>query len=79
MPGTKIGGQRAAKTNKERYGDDFYKRQGAKGGSRTTPEGGFGSFKVGPDGLTGRQRARIAGARGGKASRRGRNAVSQTA
>lgn len=32
MPGTKIGGQRAALTNKAKHGHDFYARIGAKGG-----------------------------------------------
>ena len=32
MAGTKIGGQKAAKTNKLRHGSDFYKRIGQKGG-----------------------------------------------
>lgn len=42
---------------------------GAKGGKLSTT-GGFASDKVGADGLTGRQRARIAGAKGGSISRR---------
>jgi general stress protein YciG len=33
MPGTKIGGLKAAKTNKERHGDDFYTNIGRKGGT----------------------------------------------
>lgn len=32
MSGTKAGGLKAAKTNKKRYGKDFYKNNGAKGG-----------------------------------------------
>ena len=28
MPGNKIGGKRAAQTNKERHGEDFYQRIG---------------------------------------------------
>lgn len=42
MAGTKIGGQRAAKTNKERYGDSFYKKIGALGG-KLGHTGGFAS------------------------------------
>lgn len=70
MPGTKTGGQRAAVTNKERYGESFYATIGHIGGTRSTPTGGFGSKKVGKDGLTGKNRARIAGKRGGTISRR---------
>lgn len=70
MPGTKAGGLKAAQTNKEYYGDDFYKKIGAKGGENGRT-GGFGSDKVGKDGLTGQERARLAGAKGGKNSKRG--------
>lgn len=69
MAGTKAGGKAAAKTNKTKYGTDFYAKIGAKGGS-LGKDGGFASNKVGDDGLTGRQRAAIAGARGGRISRR---------
>lgn len=70
MTGTKEGGRKAAATNKLIYGEDFYARIGAKGGSRSTPYGGFGSKKIGPDGLTGLQRASIVGVKGGHISRR---------
>lgn len=43
MPGTKIGGLRASKTNKEKYGQDFYRRIGAKGGSNGRT-GGYAAF-----------------------------------
>lgn len=58
----------------KKYGPDFYKRIGAKGGSNGKGpgyKGGFASNEVGEDGLTGRERAKIAGARGGAISRRG--------
>lgn len=71
MAGTKIGGKKASETNRQRHGDDFYARIGARGG-HNGHTGGFGSDKVGEDGLTGAQRARIAGRKGGKnSSRRG--------
>lgn len=70
MTGTVIGGKRAAKTNKERHGEDFFVRIGRRGGKNGTT-GGFGSDKVGKDGLTGAERARIAGRKGGKKSKRG--------
>ena len=61
MPGTRLGGQRAAKTNKQRHGDDFYKRIGMKGGKVSTT----GGFYANPE------LAKIAGRKGGAISRRG--------
>jgi hypothetical protein len=60
MPGTKTGGEISAQKNKERYGEDFYARIGAIGGSR--------SFGTGFTSDT----ARIWGAVGGSLSRKGR-------
>ena len=60
MSGTKIGGQKAAKKNRERYGDDFYRMIGSKGGQN----GHTGGFAANP------ALARIAGAKGGRVSRR---------
>lgn len=71
MSGTKLGGEAAARTNKERHGADFYANIGATGG-RKGRSGGFGDDTVGADGLTGRQRAQIAGKKGGLISRRGK-------
>lgn len=71
MAGTVIGGKQAAETNKKRYGEDHYERIGRIGG-RASGTGGFASHKVGTDGLTGRERARLAGTRGGKISKRGK-------
>lgn len=70
MTGTVSGGKKAALTNIRKYGKDFYREMGRKGGQKSTT-GGFASNKVGNDGLTGFQRARIAGAKGGRISRRG--------
>ena len=70
MPGTREGVAKAVLTNKKKHGEDFYQRIGAKGGRNGTT-GGFASNKVGEDGLTGRQRAVLAGAIGGHISRRG--------
>ena len=69
MAGTTQGGKAAAATNKARHGLDFYARIGAAGG-RKSRTGGFASDKVGKDGLTGRERARLAGAKGGTISKR---------
>ncbi len=60
MPGTKAGCVKAAATNKTRHGSDFYAKIGAKGGHNGTT-GGFAAN---------RELARIAGAKGGRISRR---------
>jgi hypothetical protein len=60
MAGTRSGGLNAAKTNKEKYGADFYAKIGAKGG-RIGRTGGF---------YANRELARIAGAKGGRISKR---------
>lgn len=69
MAGTRDGGAKAAATNKAKYGSDFYAMIGAKGG-RKGVTGGFASAKKGKDGLSGRERARLAGSKGGRISRR---------
>lgn len=69
MAGTSAGGRKAAKKNKQLYGKDFYASIGAIGG-KLGHTGGFASEKKGADGLTGRERARIAGSVGGRKSRR---------
>lgn len=68
MAGTKAGGKKAAAKNLAKD-PNFYARIGAKGG-KNGRTGGFASSVVGEDGLTGAERARIAGARGGRISRR---------
>lgn len=60
MSGTKKGGEAAAKTNRTKYGADFYARIGAMGGKK----GRTGGF------YANRDLARIAGAKGGRISRR---------
>lgn len=65
MAGTKQGGVRASQTNRAKYGDDFYKRIGAIGGKKGTT-GGFAAN---------RELARIAGAKGGRISRRTKKQV----
>lgn len=70
MPGIKAGGAKAAATNKRLHGADFYAKMGAKGG-RKGNTGGFASKKVGKDGLTGPERAKLAGSRCGVKSKRG--------
>lgn len=59
--GTKLGGLRAAATNKERHGEDFYKNIGKLGGKA----GHTGGFAANP------ALAQLAGAKGGRISKRG--------
>lgn len=72
MSGTVKGGKKASITNKLKHGEDFYKRIGRKGGKKSC-NGGFASNKIGKDGLTGAERAKIAGRKGGSYSKRGRS------
>jgi len=60
MPGTVDGAKKARDTNRKRHGKDFYARIGAIGGKKSTG-GGFAAN---------RELARIAGAKGGRISRR---------
>lgn len=60
---------KAVQTIYKKYGADFFARAGRKGG-QNGHVGGFNSDKVGKDGLTGFERARIVGAIGGRKSRR---------
>lgn len=62
MAGTIKGGKAAAATNKSKHGADFYARIGAIGGKK----GRTGGFAANPE------LARIAGAKGGRISRRGK-------
>ena len=61
MAGTKAGGLKAAATNKERHGANFYAEIGRKGGQNGTT-GGF---------YANRELAVEAGRKGGKISKRG--------
>jgi general stress protein YciG len=69
MAGTKVGGRKAAATNKQRYGLMFYEQIGRKGG--TISRGG--GFAASPE------LAREAGRKGGKASRRTKATSDQNA
>lgn len=68
MAGTKAGGQKAAAKNLAKN-PNFYRDIGREGGRNGT-DGGFASPFKGSDGLTGQERARIAGKKGGLISRR---------
>ena len=67
MAGTKLGGAKAATTNKNKYGKDFYARIGAMGG-KIGRTGGF---------YANRELAREAGRKGGMKSRRGPSRISR--
>lgn len=63
MSGTKEGGRKAAATNKEKHGPDFYSKIGKKGGSKSHPE--TRPFSKNP------ALASTAGKKGGQISKRG--------
>ena len=65
MAGTKAGGKAAAATNKTKFGADFYARIGAMGGKKGHTGGFFAN----------RELARVAGAKGGRISRRTKKTV----
>ena len=70
MSGTKIGARKAVATNLKKHGANFYAKIGAIGGRVSTPTGGFGAV----DEHGRHTAAQIAGAKGGKKSRRGKTA-----
>ena len=61
MSGTVEGGRKAAATNMKKYGKDFFKNIGRKGGQNGHTGGFFAN----------RDLARTAGSKGGKKSKRG--------
>jgi general stress protein YciG len=61
MAGTKEGGRKARDTNYLRHGQEFYQEIGRRGGKN----GHTGGFAANPE------LARIAGAKGGRISKRG--------
>lgn len=69
MAGTRAGGLKAAATNIERYGKDFYEKMGRKGGSNGTT----GGFAANPE------LASRAGKIGGKKSKRGKAKIALAA
>lgn len=75
MAGNAAGGRKAYLKNIAKD-PNFYANIGRKGG-KNGKTGGFASNVVGKDGLTGAERARIAGAAGGRVSRRKKAAVTQ--
>ena len=63
MSGNAEGGKKAAETNKKRYGENWYKEIGSKGGSKKGVHKGFAVHRA---------LASIAGAKGGRISKRGK-------
>lgn len=63
MAGTKLGGLKAAATNKLRHGADFYAQIGKKGG-KNGHTGGFASMTP--------EQVKACGAKGGAISKRGK-------
>jgi hypothetical protein len=57
MSGTKAGSAKRVETQRKKYGDDFFSKNGAKGGA-SHHRGGFASKNIGSDGMTGPERAR---------------------
>lgn len=74
MAGNKQAGQKTVATMIEKYGSyEAYRqamRERASKGGKNGNTGGFASELVGSDGLTGYERARVVGAKGGAISRR---------
>jgi hypothetical protein len=59
VSGNKEGAKKATLTKLDKYGADYFAHIGRKGGLHSTP-GGFGTDKVGKDGLIGPERAKVA-------------------
>lgn len=75
MSGSRTGGIKAAKKNKERYGEDWYQRIGRIGGSVKGVSKGFGfqwDCKCSEFPFT-HKHPQCAGKRGGRASKRSKN------
>lgn len=63
MSGSRLGGLKAAETNKQKYGREFYQNIGRKGGKACVPKG-FARMDI--------EKIKNAGRRGGKISKRGK-------
>ena len=61
MSGTKAGGMKSKLTNQKQFGEDFYKKIGSLGGRKAGVKKGFAANPA---------LAKIAGAKGGRKSRR---------
>ena len=63
MSGTRYGGLKAAETNKQKYGREFYQNIGRKGGKACVPKG-FALMDI--------EKIKNAGRKGGTISKRGK-------
>lgn len=66
--GTKEGGEKAKKVIMERYGEDFYRKIGKKGGKKSKPTKGFATNGI----------ASQAGKKGGQRGKRGKKLIGET-
>lgn len=73
MSGNKVGGEKTREKLLSKD-PDYYKKIGSIGGKKSVG-GGFASKEIGNDGLTGYERARIVGKKGGKISRRSKKSA----
>lgn len=75
MTGTIEGGKNASRTNRARYGEDFYVHMGRLGGRVKNPLKGFGTDKRSiKDKMMGVPKlAAVAGKKGGTISKRGKS------
>ena len=62
MSGTPNGGRKARQKLYDKYGKDYFRNIGRKGGQNGN-QGGFADLRIGKDGLTGPERARYFGAK----------------
>jgi hypothetical protein len=69
MAGTKEGGRKARETKLARD-PNVYSNMGKRNVGLLKPNSGFGSKEIGDDGLTGKQRAKLAGSIGGRQPRK---------
>ena len=63
MSGSRLGGLKAAETNKQKYGREFYQNIGRKGGKACVPKG-FARMDI--------EKIKNAGRKGGTISKRGK-------
>lgn len=63
MSGSRLGGLKAAETNKQKYGREFYQNIGRKGGKACVPKG-FALMDI--------EKIKNAGRKGGTISKRGK-------
>lgn len=68
MSGTKEGARKRLEKLRKEHDPEWFKQNASKAGKAGGNGKGYASEKVGKDGLTGRQRAALAGKKGGQLS-----------